>query len=263
MVQPLPMVGGHEHVDARVDSRGAVLGGAARQLPVTVPVADHEARKSHPSLEHVGEERSVAVHLVAVPARIGGHHRQHPRIDRTDVALGVKPDQLLLADPRVALIHAVAGAAIAQKMLGRGRHSSGLQLVGEIGRTLQSLDCGPGILAHQGRILGKTLVAAAPAHILRDGQRRSECPVDARGRNFLGGGRADSPHQVSIVRRAQADIVRIQDGSDHVAVSVYGIDAEQQRNRFVAVARFERYGVILMREAHPGLGGRAIVPLRP
>ena len=58
------------------------------------------------------------------------------------------------------------------------------------------------------RIPAEDLVAAAPAHVLRHGERRRKRPVDARGRDALGRDGSDALHEFRIARRAESDVVR-------------------------------------------------------
>ncbi len=67
-VEALPAVGGHEHVDTRVERGRAVLVRAAWNLAVRVPVADDEAFKAHPALQHAGQKVPVCVVLDPLPA---------------------------------------------------------------------------------------------------------------------------------------------------------------------------------------------------
>ena len=197
---------------------------------MTIPVADDEALESHAALEHVREQLAIAVHFLALPAGVGRHHRQHAGIDRADIALGMEPYQLAFGNLRVALVHAVGRAAVAEEMLGGGCDLPGLQLACEFRRALQTFDGGLCVLTHERRVLSEALVAAAPANILRHGERRRESPVDARRCDRFGGGRADAAHELGVMRGAETDVVRKDHCADDVAVSVHGIDAEQQRN---------------------------------
>ncbi len=121
-VQPLPAVGRHVHVEPGVERGEAIGDAAAGDLAVRVPVADHQALEPHPALEHVGQQRTVAVVLDAVPAREADHDGERAGVDRRPVALRVPGDQLGLADPRVALVLAFERAAIGEEMLGRRDH---------------------------------------------------------------------------------------------------------------------------------------------
>ena len=49
------------------------------------------------------------------------------------------------------------------------------------------------------------------------------------------------------MRCAKTDVLRIEFRTDHVVVSVHGIDAEDHRDGLVAWSRFECHGVELAR----------------
>src|SRR6185436_16042341 len=106
--------------------------------------------------------------------------------------------------------------------------------------TLETFHRSPCVLTHERWILGEALIAAAPANVLRHGERRRERPVDARGRNRLGGRSADAAYQLRIVRGTETNVVRIDDCADDIGVSVHSVDAEHQRDRDAAWAGRQR-----------------------
>ena len=223
--QALPAVGRHRHVEPGVEGRGAAGGGAAGDLGMAVPVADDEAVKPHPALQHIGQQRAVAVHLLPVPAGERGHDRHRARVDRWRIARRMDADQRVLGHDRVALVDPARRAAVAQIMLRAGGDMAVLDAVAA-GLALQPLDHRAGIAAHQCRILRIALIGAAPAIVLRHGQRRSERPVDPRRGRLRRGRRADPPDQVGIMRRAQRAVVREERRANDVVVAMDGVDAE-------------------------------------
>jgi hypothetical protein len=66
---------------------------------------------------------------------------------------------------------------------------------------------------------------------LRHRQRRAECPISARGCGLDGRRDADATDEIGVTRRTEPDVVRKHGRADDVAMTVYGIDAEQNRNR--------------------------------
>ena len=68
LVQLAPAVRRHQHVDAGEYRRRAFVLGAARNLFVRVPVADHEALEAELSLQNVGQQIMIGVHFHAIPA---------------------------------------------------------------------------------------------------------------------------------------------------------------------------------------------------
>ena len=59
--------------------------GAARNLFVGVPVADHEPAEAHPSLQNICQQIMVGVQLHAIPTVIGSHDDQDAGFDRRRV----------------------------------------------------------------------------------------------------------------------------------------------------------------------------------
>ncbi len=166
-VQGSPAVRCHQHVDAGVEGCGAAVVAATRHLSVRVPVADDEAVEAEAVFQHVGQQAPVAVHLHALPAGEGGHHRHHTGLDRNRVALRVDADQLGLADIGVTLVDAATGAAVGQEMLGRGRDMAVLQHWPRTRLALEATHHRVSVLPHQAGLLGITLVVATPAQVAR------------------------------------------------------------------------------------------------
>src|SRR2546427_2117492 len=85
LVQRLPVVGNHEHVDTGIERLRAAKIRAAGNLSMPVPVADDEAVESHSPFEHVCEEFPIAVHLAALPTALRNHDGLDAGFDRVDV----------------------------------------------------------------------------------------------------------------------------------------------------------------------------------
>ena len=85
-----------------------------------VPVADHEAVKVHPTFQHIGQQFLLPVHALAIPGREAGHHGLGIGANRGDIARSVNVAQFGFADHRIALVDAILGAAIADKVFGAG-----------------------------------------------------------------------------------------------------------------------------------------------
>jgi hypothetical protein len=146
----------------------------------------------------------------------------------------VNADEVLFADIRVALIESVGGAAIAEKMFCRRCNRSPLQQPARTRLALQAQHHRFGVLPYQIRDLRVSFVRTAPPIILRHGEGRTKCPVDAGRRRFRRGRCADTTDQIRIARGAQSDVVRKDRGPDRVVVTVHGVDAEDHGNRRVA-----------------------------
>ena len=259
-VQPLPAHGRHEQVDAGIDGGRTMVLVAALHLRVPVPVADDEALEAHATLEHVGQESRRAVHLLAVPARVGRHHREHARLDGRRIARAVQSRERRFVDPRIALVDAHERAAVAEEVLRTRRNTP---TGARSGGCLQALDGRPREARDERGIRRKTLVAATPPHVLRYRDRRCEGPVDAGHGDLLGRRGADAPDEIRVVRRPESDVVRIDLGADDVVVAMDGIDAEHHRDRFVTGAWLERRRTKRLREPEPRRRTRALVVVRP
>src|SRR5260370_32644618 len=73
-------------------------------------------------------------------------------------------------------------------------------------------------------IFGEAFIGAAPANILRDGYARTEGPLNSGGADLLGGDALHLFDQLGIARAAEADVVREDDGVEHVVMPVHGVD---------------------------------------
>src|SRR5690606_7154967 len=116
-------------------------------------------------------------------------------------------------------IGAVTRAAVANKMFGRGDDVVRPEIA------LQSFDQRRAQVFYNLRRFRVTLVGAAPAHVSGDCDGGRESPVQAGYGDFTRGNLADSTDQISIVGRAQADVMREQSGSREVVMAVHGIGA--------------------------------------
>ena len=122
---------------------------------------------------------------------------------------------------------------------------------------LQSERHCPGIACDQRGVGGIAFIAAAPAHVLRNGEGGGEGPLDPAGRYFIGGGRPDPLDQRRVMRGAKADIVREDRRAGQVGVAVDRVDPEQDRDTRRLAVR-----AILADELGPAPAGRALVAER-
>ncbi len=240
LIETLPAVRRHGHIQAGVDRGRAIGGGAALDLAVAVPVAHHEATEVHATLKRIGQVRLVTVHLLAIDAVEGRHHGLRARGDGRRVAGGVDAHQLGLADPGIALVLAIGGAAVTEKMLDRGDHMAAIQECRRADLALQALDHGSRIAGHHLGRFGIALVGAPPAIVLRHRHGGRERPLHPGRTGLQRGDLADAAQQVRVAGGAQADVVREQGRADDVALPVHGIDAEKHRNRLAALRGIHR-----------------------
>ena len=161
-----------------------------------------------------------------VPTAERGHHGLRARRQRAGIAGPVDGQHLGAADLGDALVAAPVGAAVADEMLG-SRHD--IAVLVEL--ALQAFDISAAKPPDQGRVLGKTLVRAAPARVAGHRQRGREHPLDARGTHGPRRRLAQLAHEARIGRCTQADVVREQRRPENVVVSVDGVRAPDQRNR--------------------------------
>ena len=94
---------------------------------------------------------------------------------------------------------------------------------------LQPDDGGP-TPATSARVLAEALVAAAPARVAGDAEARREVPRDAGGAHLLGGDPADLLDQRRVAGGAEPDVVREDRRADHIAVTVHGVHAVDDRD---------------------------------
>src|SRR6202008_973468 len=144
-----PLLRRHQHVETRVEGGGTTRRITAGELRVTVPVTEQHAVEAHAPLEHLGEERAVAVHLQAGPARERRHHRWRAGGERGAITGRVALAQAALARAVVALIPAGGGAAVAEEMLRRREYVGGVEEVRRADGALQSGDHGRRAHSHQ------------------------------------------------------------------------------------------------------------------
>ena len=220
------LVGHHHHVDAGVDGLLDVLQRIARQLVDAVPVGDHEALELELTLEHVGDQMLLTVHLLAVPTVVRHHHRPDTGFDRGDVSGHVDLSQRRFVDDGVAAIDAVLGAAVADEVLRRRQHASRRGHVSP----LHAAYGGAAERFRELRCLAEALVRSPPPFVLRHGDARSKVPVHGGSRHFERGDPSRLFDDLRIPRAAHADVVWKHDGSANVAVPVHCVDPVNDRN---------------------------------
>jgi hypothetical protein len=169
------VVGDHDHVDAGVDGLldGVVVVLVRRRGdPVHgLPVRDHEPAEVHLALERVRDEELVLVHLHAVPARVGDHHRRDALDHRVVVGGHVDAHQVVEAQHRVVLVDPPPRAAVPHEVLrapghllrpAHVRHALGV-LRGDV--ALKAGDHVRGHELHQPSVLAVALVAPTPPRV--------------------------------------------------------------------------------------------------
>ena len=120
LIQRFPVFRHHQNIDAGVKGRSTVLVAAARQLAMTIPVADHNAIKPQPVFQYVSQQILVAVHFLTLPAVKGRHNSLHTGFNSTEITLRMQPHQFGFTEAVIALIFACVCAAITQIMFSGG-----------------------------------------------------------------------------------------------------------------------------------------------
>ena len=216
-----PILRGVEDVEAGVEGGGAVGVGAAGDLAVGVPVSHDETVEAHAAFEDVGEEKFVGVHFHPVPGIVRGHDRLRAGVDGLGVAGGVEADEVGFGGEGVALVAAVGGGTVTEKMFG-GRDDVILVEEGGAG-ALESGDDSGSVLGDDLRILGVAFVGAAPAVVAGNGDGGGKGPVHAGGTHLSGGDFANAVEELRIVRGAEADVVREKCGAVDIVMAVDGV----------------------------------------
>ncbi len=229
---------------------------------MAIPVANHKAAVVHAALQYVGQQRLVAVHLDPVEAVERGHHRLRTGLDRGDVTGSVHITQLGLADGGIALVLAIGGAAVADKMLHRHHHVLVVEEVRRADLALQAFNHRRGKLGHHLRVFRIAFIGAAPAHVLRHRHGRRERPFHAGGAGFGSGDLTDAALQVGIAGGTQANVVREQRGTHHIALAMHRIDAEQDRDGLATGRGIHRGGPEIIGHLQPILGRCVVLATR-
>ena len=238
--------------------------GATRDLAVAIPIADDEPIEAEFAAQDIGQQRLVAMHLFAVDRIEAGHDRFHTGSDGCRVGRGVDRLQRFDIAGDFTLIHALIGAAIAEKMFRCGNHMPRAETVRVALATLEAFDqrCAQG--RDDCRILGVAFVGATPPVILSDGDRGREVPVDPGDLDFHCGRFADAANEVGIARGAERNVVREDRGADYIGMAMNGIGAPHGRNdRFAAWHRFDGGKIHLVSEFEPFTRFGVFVAIRP
>ena len=125
----------------------------------------------------------------------------HPGRDRRPVSTGMQIPQCLLGAGDVALVPAIRRVPFPKEVLPGGQYPTRAEESRIAGDALQTGDDAGRVFDHHVGVLRVAFVSTTPAVVPRDGQRRCERPVYARGGYLAGGGRGDGFHQVGIACR--------------------------------------------------------------
>ncbi len=85
-------------------------------------------------------------------------------------------------------------------------------------------------------VFGIALVAASPAVVADDGQRRGECPGYADDGRLNGSDLRDLAHELRVARGTEADIVRKQCGAVDIVRAVHRVGTPQHRDGQAVIA---------------------------
>ena len=216
-------VGLHQHVDARVDRVGHLLGKVApADIVDRLPVADDQTVEP----EFIAKNRNILavfMHLDAAHAAVADHDRKRAGIDEPLVDIE-KHRRLRVAQVRVAPVDhksVFAGSPrfcpIGKKVLAASSNAV----------VLQSFDIGDGEVSDDLRLRRIGLVGSAPSGVGAHRDTRRKVPEHSGEFGFIRRCGADLVHEVLVVRCAEADIVRKKDSASavidamNVILSVY------------------------------------------
>ncbi len=68
LVQRLPVLRHHHHIDSRIDRLSTIVWPTATHLTNAIPIAHHETVKTQLVAQNICEQLTVTVNLVAIPA---------------------------------------------------------------------------------------------------------------------------------------------------------------------------------------------------
>src|SRR5260370_31162653 len=125
-------------------------------------------------------------------------------------------------------------------MLRRGQNGSSIPIARFVG-SMQSPNESRTEGRDKRRILAEGLEGAAPPDVLRHAHRGGEGPMNIGSQQFAGRDAPCSLHQVQVAGGAQADVVRTDGGSSHIAVAMHSIHALEERNPKPARQRLPLY----------------------
>ena len=200
-VEPLPVVSGHDHVDAGIHRPRTIGYRAAGNLFDGLIITDDEAGKAHAPDQHVIDQALLHVHLGAAPARIGDHHVARAGPDRRQIRRGEQIAHRRFAIGGVARINAGVRGTVADEMFDRRQDMPDTKEIGIAGLALQTFHHRRRIRSHALRFLAVAFVRTAPAVVADHGNGRRECPILASDANFLCRDLADAAHQIGIAHR--------------------------------------------------------------
>ncbi len=184
----------------------------------------------------------VAVHLHALPTGERSHHALHAGGDGRRISGTVDVTQLSFGRAVVPLI-AAPGAAVSQKVLGRGNDVRGVQKLRRPDRPLQTHHHLRGVVAHDFGIFGVALVGAAPPIVPHDSERGAERPVEAGGTDLDGRDLPDPSDELRVACRPEPDVMGEDCCPDYVVVPVDRVRPPDRRDRMLAMRGVDR-GVI-------------------
>ena len=202
------------------------------------------------------------MHLRAVPAGKADHDRLHARTYGGKVRRAEDVAQAAFIDPRVTLILATRGSAIAQEMLGGGYDVRTTQPVIITELALQAFNQRSCIRRCNIRCLAKAFVSPAPAIVPHHGKCGCEGPIEASDAHFDRGYFPDTPHQIRVVGGPEPDIVRKQRSTYDVIVTVNGVAAPDYRNSGEIALRLHRGGIIGIGCLQPFRSRRVVLTCR-
>src|SRR6185295_673201 len=100
------------------------------------------------------------------------------------------------------------------------------------------------------RVFGETFVGSTPTLVLGNRHAGREGPIDSGGAHLLGSDARGLLNERGVAGTSHSDLVREEDGSEHIVVPMHSIHAVKDRN---AEASLERLLLEAVIEVSPGL----------
>ncbi len=140
VIESLPAIGRHIHIEASIQRLGTIGGGASWDQRVTVPVTHHKAFKVHPVFQDIGEQLFLSVHALTLPSGKARHDRLRASGHSGHISCAVNVAQFGFADHCIALVDAIFSSAITQIVFRARDHAARAHKVVFTETPLQTVD---------------------------------------------------------------------------------------------------------------------------
>ncbi len=166
------------------------------------------------------------MHFLSIPAAVGSHHGHRSRFDALNISREMQPPECGLVHFGVSLVFAVGRSAVSEIVFYAGKDRGRIRQ----SVTLQSLHVGCAECFDKIRVFPEALVRSAPLFITSHCNARGECPLNTGAAHLSRSQASDTLYQRRISGCTKSHIMRCNDSSIDIVVTMDGIDAEEQRN---------------------------------